>query len=134
MKKLFVIALAAVGMVACVNDEIIETPQGNAISFDNAFIDNATRAELTAANLDAFKVWGYIDAGNSQVAPLFEGTEVSKATGDWAYSGGARYWAPGMQHYFQAIAPLTTAVAAEHDVDNNGKVTAINYTVDGDNK
>lgn len=127
MKKLFVIALAAVGMVACVNDEIAEVPQRNAISFDNAFIDNATRAELTAANLQEFNVWGYIDASN-QAAPLFEGTTVSKTADDWTYEG-ARYWAPGLNHYFQAIAPLTSAVVAEHA---NGEVSAINYTVDGE--
>ena len=129
MKKLFVIALAAIGMVACVNNEITELPQGNAISFDNAFIDNATRAELTATNLTEFNVWGYIEAESNQTAALFEGVKVSKSAGNWQYEGGARYWAPGLEHNFQAIAPCTAAVVAEHA---DGEVSAINYTVDGE--
>ena len=135
MKKLFVIALAAFGMVACMNDEITELPSGNEISFDNAFIDNATRAELTAANLGEFKVWGYIDglgdANNQQVA-LFEGETVSNATGAWQYGGGARYWAPEEMHYFEAVAPLTAAVSVVADATNSGKISTIEYTVDGE--
>ncbi|MBR3853716.1 MAG: hypothetical protein IKM41_04115, partial [Tidjanibacter sp.] len=88
MKKIFIVVLAAIGMVACMNEQITELPTGNEIAFDNAFIDNATRAELTAANLGEFKVWGYIsglgDADNQSVA-LFEGTEVTNASGAWQY-------------------------------------------------
>ncbi|MBR2424408.1 MAG: fimbrillin family protein [Tidjanibacter sp.] len=134
MKKIFIVVLAAIGMVACMNEQITELPTGNEIAFDNAFIDNATRAELTAANLGEFGVWGYIsglgDADNQSVA-LFEGTEVTNASGAWQYGGGARYWAPGEMHHFQAVAPLTAAVEAV-SVAESGKVTAIDYTVDGE--
>ncbi|MBR2424099.1 MAG: fimbrillin family protein [Tidjanibacter sp.] len=138
MKKLFVLALAAIGMVACVNEEITELPAGNEISFDNAFIDNATRAELTAGNLAEFGVWGYVDVkyendATGQKATLFDGVTVTKTAGAWKYDGGARYWAPKQQHYFEAVAPLTpTAVAVNAASDNSGKVATIDYTVDGE--
>ena len=124
MKKLFVLALAAAAMVACVNEDIVETPKSNEISFENAFIENATRAELNNDNLNSFAVWGYVeDAANV----LFAGTEVKKANGTWGYEG-KQYWLPGKTHYFTAVAPYG-AVADEAVVVDGGKLEGFTYTI-----
>ena len=42
----------------------METPQGGAITFENAFVDNATRTaadpSTTTDKLTAFDVWGFV--------------------------------------------------------------------------
>ena len=43
MKKLLVCALAAIGMAACVNEDVVSLPKSDAIRFADAFIDNSTR-------------------------------------------------------------------------------------------
>ena len=52
MKKIFLVALAAIGMTACMQDEVMEIANGGAIAFENAFVGNATRATaVTKDNL-----------------------------------------------------------------------------------
>ena len=105
MKKLFVLALAAFAMVACVNEEVTELPQGDAIAFESAFIDNATRAaedpSTTTETLDGFNVWGFVKECDGVI---FNGTEVKKTNGIWGYEG-TQYWAPNQPYYFAALAP-----------------------------
>ena len=109
MKKLFVIALAAIGMVACVQNEIVETPKSDAIAFAGAYIDNATRAAVDpsfttdqANALDAFNVWGYMD---EVAGTVFSAEEVEKLNGAWSYTN-TQYWAPNHTYYFAALAPM----------------------------
>ena len=106
MKKLLVIALAAISMAACMNEETTMLPQGDAISFDSAFIDNATRAavdpSIKTATLDGFNVWGFV---NEYDGTIFNGTEVKKADGVWSYQG-TQYWVPNQPFYFAALAPM----------------------------
>ena len=105
MKKLFVLALAAFAMVACVNEEVTELPQGDAIAFESAFIDNATRVaedpSTTTETLDGFNVWGFVKECDGVI---FNGTEVKKTNGIWGYEG-TQYWAPNQPYYFAALAP-----------------------------
>ena len=109
MKKLLVFALAAVGMVACMSEETTLLPQGDAISFESAFIDNATRAaadpSTTTAELDGFNVWGFVKEYDGTI---FEGTEVKKVDGAWGYQG-TQYWVPNQPFYFAALAPMNSA-------------------------
>lgn len=109
MKKLLVFALAAVGMVACMSEETTQLPQGDAISFESAFIDNATRAaedpSTTTAKLDGFNVWGFVKEYDGTI---FEGTEVKKVDGAWGYQG-TQYWVPNQPFYFAALAPMNSA-------------------------
>ena len=108
MKKLFVIALAAFGMVACVNEEITELPQGGAIAFESAFIDNATRAAVdpstTTASLAGFDVWAFVNESNGVV---FTDQDVTKNGNVWSYQG-TQYWAPNKPYYFAALAPMNS--------------------------
>ena len=116
MKKLLVVALAAFAMLACVNEEVTELPQGDAISFESAFIDNATRAaedpSITTATLNGFKVWGFVKAYNGVI---FDGVEVEKTGGVWGYEG-TQYWVPNNNYYFAALAPMNGSwVLADDD-------------------
>ena len=109
MKKLLVFALATISMVACMKEETTLLPQGDAISFDSAFIDNATRAaadpSTTTASLDGFNVWGFVKEYDGTI---FNGTEVKKVDGAWSYQG-TQYWVPNQPFYFAALAPMNSA-------------------------
>ena len=124
MKKFFVIALAALGMVACVNDGITELPNGGEITFGDAFINNSTRAAVdpsyTKSTLDKFNVWGYVE---NTTGTVFEGVEVTNNDGVGTYSG-TQYWAPSKNYYFAAVAGVATDKVT---TENNVKPTAIAF-------
>lgn len=115
MKKVFFLGIAAVAMLAsCSNDETVEMVQNTrTISFNNAFIDNATRSvvdpSFTTLNLQSFAVYGFTQNGQ-----IFDGVTVSKdGTGStWLYSP-QQYWVEGNQYAFGAIAPANTPVSEE---------------------
>ena len=47
MKKFIYVALAVVGLTSCVqNEELFVSHDGNAITFDNIHVENATRAAI----------------------------------------------------------------------------------------
>ena len=104
MKKHLFFALAAFGMVACMQDEIV-TVQQDAISFQGAFVENATRAaadpSTTGNSIAGFNVWGFMDEVNGQV---FKGEPVLKTNGVWTYEN-TQYWAPNHTYYFAAVSP-----------------------------
>lgn len=107
MKKLFVIVLAAIGMVSCMNtDEVIEVKGGDAIAFADVMLDNAVRAAVdpstTFETIQGFNVWGFMDDVNGVV---FEGDEVTRSGDTWTYSP-TQYWAPSHTYYFAALSPI----------------------------
>lgn len=108
MKKIFTIALAVAALAACNKSEVIETPQGSAISFENVFVDNATKAaDLTADNIQNFGVYGTVSKGG-QTGLIFENEEVFKSGTRFTYSP-AQYWVPAAAYTFSAIAPYADA-------------------------
>ncbi|MBR2424405.1 MAG: hypothetical protein IKB18_04460 [Tidjanibacter sp.] len=130
MKKLFVVALAAIGMMACVQENVTELPNGGEISFGKSFINNSTRAAVdpsyTVSTLGKFNVWGYVEQPEGTV---FQGTEVTNNNGVGTYTD-TQYWAPEKDYYFAAVA----GVAADKvDATTAGtKPTAIAFeNVDG---
>ena len=130
MKKLFVIVLAAIGMVSCMNtDEVIEVNNDNAIAFADAFIENSVRAEINNDNLTQFNVWGWMQE-DAVEAPVFNAMEVTLSGADWTYSP-AQYWVPGFTYTFKALSSNggNGWVAAETTDGKLGEVTFTN--VDG---
>ena len=103
MKKLLFVALAAVGMAACVQNEELAVVKSDAIAFDNLYVNNATKADpsLTLANLEKFQVWGWMGSENGTV---FTGDEVRKSGSAWIYDN-TQYWVPEKNYYFEAVAP-----------------------------
>lgn len=115
MKKTLIAVLALAALAACNKTEVVDQPVGNAIAFDNAFVDNATKSvndpSYTNTNMfDDFVVYGYVEG-----AELFPGTVVSKnitnealTKTDWKYEG-TKYWIAGAKYNFNAVAPSTGA-------------------------
>ena len=105
MKKSIFAALAALGLIACTQEEILNIPQTDAITFEQAYIDNATRAAVdpstTTGTLNAFKVWGFMEDPSGTV---FVAEEVQKSGNTWTYAN-TQYWTPEHNYYFAALAP-----------------------------
>jgi archaellin len=135
MRKTIFAILAAAAMVACSNDELVNADR-EAIAFDNAFVDNATRSvvdpSFTNTNLFAdFKVYGYVNGAElfddgARVAKYITNAELSS---DWRYES-TQYWIEGGVYDFQAVAPLTngdwTATA------NTNEGMTLEFTNDGE--
>ena len=119
MKKILLVALAAVGMAACVQNEELAVSNGNAIKFDNVYVDNATKTAIdgsyTAAkgNLDHFNVWATI--GNGGVSTnIFENLAVTKVNGAWTYDASlTQYWIPGNYYEFVGVVDGTVATTTD---------------------
>lgn len=112
MKKLFFSTLAIASLVACSKDELVSQPKPMAISFEQAFIENATRVataedpSITTATIDGFDVWGFMD---KPAGTVFVDQDVtgSKEAG-WTYNP-LQYWMPDHTYYFGALAPMNSA-------------------------
>ncbi len=106
MKKLLFVALAAVGMAACVQTEELSVANNNeAIAFDT-FVENATKASAyDSSNLDHFNVYGTISQNGTVVTNIFDGVPVNKnSAGAWTYSSEyTQYWIPGFHYDFAAV-------------------------------
>ena len=115
MKKIFLMGLATAAMLAsCSQDETVEMAQNTrAISFSNAFVDNATRSVVDPSfkkeTLGNFAVYGFTQNGQ-----IFDGITVSSADNGstWTYNP-IQYWVKGNQYAFAAIAPASVSVSGE---------------------
>lgn len=126
MKKIFIALAALATLAACNKEAAIETPQGDAIAFGDAFVDHSTKAIYETANdLQGFTVWGNV----ANVA--LYGTEGATVTRGTAALGAAwtcsttRYWTPSSTFNFAAIANGTGTDCV------NGLPTKISYTLNG---
>ena len=140
MKKTLFAALALVSMASCSNEEIVEATSKEAIAFENAFVDNSTRAydpSYTNSNLfGGFNVYGFVEK-----AELFPGTLCKAGAADgetiWSYDG-AQYWIPGANYNFCAVAPATVGETTANwtktacSVTDAGAInTTLSFTNDG---
>lgn len=113
MKKLFLYALAIASLVACSKDELVSQPKPMAISFEQAFIENATRVEtaedpsITTATIDGFDVWGFMDEPAGTVFVNQDVNRTDAETGAWTYNP-LQYWLPDHTYYFGALAPMNS--------------------------
>ena len=124
MKKVFITIMAIAAFAACNKEAAVETPQGDAIAFGDAFVDHSTKAIYETANdLTGFTVWGNV----ADVA--LYGTEGATVTRSGAALGSAwtcsvtRYWTPSSTFKFAAIANGTGTDCV------NGIPTKISYTL-----
>ena len=133
MKKVFIAILAVAALAACNKSEVIEAPKGAAIAFDNAFVDNATKAakDITKANLVDFGVYGTVAKGGNN-ALIFENTQVSKTGDSYTYSP-AQYWIEGADYTFSAYAPFRNAHWTYAPTDaHNGTLSFDNEAAKGE--
>lgn len=128
MKKVLFAAVALVAMASCATDEVVMRPENKlAIEFDNAFVENSTRAaDINASNLADFGVYGSIANANG-TGLTFDNTVVSKNenTGAYEYSP-AQVWASNATYTFAAFAPYTDrqwSYAVTNNQAYNGVIT-----------
>ena len=108
MKKIFIAVLAVAALASCSKEQTVNVDKGEAISFENAFVENATRAtDLTTANLQDFGVYGTVAKGGN-TALIFENTKVYKSGDEFIYDT-PQYWIAAADYTFTAIAPKTNA-------------------------
>lgn len=120
MKKIILATLAAAALVACAQEDVVVAPKGEAIAFDNAFVDNTTKAidpSITTSTLDKFLVYGTTQGDHDVNAPIvciFDGVEVTGAdvtdgegnvtARSWGYTENyTQYWIDGNKYNFAAI-------------------------------
>ena len=141
MKKIFFGILAMAAFAACSNEEQIAAPQGEAIAFNNSFVDNTTKSidpSITTDNLGGFLVYGTTqgDHDGAGVINIFKGilVEGSKATA-WTYNEQyTQYWIKGNKYNFAAVVNSNTKAnlnAELVDCDDNGMPETLTYTADG---
>ena len=113
MKKLLLMAFATISLVACVQEEVVNVPQTDAITFDQAYIDNATRTaadpSTTTASIDAFDVWAFMNEWDGTV---LTDEDVTRTSTGWTYAN-TQYWTPLNKYYFAALAPMNSANVKE---------------------
>ena len=149
MKKIILAALAIAALASCNKTEVVGVTESNAIAFDNAFVDNATKSvndpSFTNSNLfNDFAVYGFVEG-----AVLFDGTQVSKSITNaeltkstWKYAG-TQYWIADAQYNFNAVAPMTAGGWTKTAADaasttlsfvNNGTTDLLYATTDQEGK
>lgn len=110
MKKILFALCAVATFASCTKNEVLSYDQ-EAIGFDNAFVDNATRSvedpSYSTSNMFTdFAVYGFVEG-----ASVFNGIEVGKGitngelTSEWKYSG-TQYWIADANYDFYAVAPF----------------------------
>lgn len=100
--------MAVAALAACSKSEVLETPKGAAIAFDNVYVENATKAaDLNKDNIEDFGVFGYVEA-NQTGGKIFNNQLVQKNGSAFTYSP-VQYWVGGAQYYFTALVPYTGA-------------------------
>ena len=130
MKKVLLSIFAVAALASCFqNEELVGVGGDKPIAFDNAYVGNATKAidnSFNNENLELFQVYGTVTA-NGQTANIFNGVEVSKATGVWKYADEhTQYWMAGNDYSFKAVVAGNEAGATEVELDGLNMPTAIN--------
>lgn len=88
-KSIFMVALAALAMTSCSQDEILEVKK-DAISFE-VVSDNASRATVTTATtLESFKVYGYVTE-DGEKKTYIDGLTTTKSGSKYTLADGY-YW------------------------------------------
>lgn len=94
------LGIAAAALASCTNNEVMEVADSRAIGFD-AFVGNATKADITDDNISEFYVFG---GYNNSFTNVFNNAVVSKSDGGWTYTP-TQYWTASKAYTFQGYAP-----------------------------
>lgn len=132
MKKIFFAAIALVALASCAKEEFVSVNR-QAISFGEAFVDNATRADYSVAgNLTEFYVYGTA-SGTMQgggTVNIFDGDKVTGAVGNNVWNcTETQYWIPGANYAFAAVVDATVDNTTD-DVDANGMPAKLHTKLD----
>ena len=137
MKKTLFTILAVAALAGCAKEQIVTVNQ-EAITFENAFVDNATKAldhSITTTTLDGFIVYG-TTKGNETSAPvvnIYPGVGVTGSVtdvdgngnataGTWTYADQyTQYWIADNTYNFAAVKNATVTS------DANGMPASLAY-------
>ena len=106
MKKLSVFIIVLAILASCTQNETVSVPKTNFISFSDAFVDKATRADLSINKKDdlkEFSVWGH--HSNVVILKNITVTKQLDETWDYSISPAKPQWEEGEEYYFHAFAP-----------------------------
>lgn len=115
----------AAAVMSCGKAEVLEFPD-SAVVFENVFVSNLTRADITINSLESFTVFGR-SSGNEV---LFDDTKVSRVEGEWLYSG-THSWDRSSAHSFAAYAPCEASEAI-YNLDYQFGEGALTFDYDSD--
>ena len=110
MKKVLLSVLAVGMLTACSQDETVDIQKSAKITFAGAFVENASRAELSAdpstttKTLTGFDVWAFMDTPDGK---MLTGDDVEGVQGNFSYAH-TQYWIAGHDFYFAALAPMNS--------------------------
>lgn len=126
-KSLFIMALGAIALTSCSQDEVLEVKK-DAITFAVA-TENASRASADDAVLDmnslaSFQVWAWADTDGDDATPvqLYINDETATKDGSVFKLANGYYWPYGTVDFY------CVASKSNVDIDANGKMTG-NYAV-----
>ncbi len=134
MKKLFTILAVAATLVSCAKEDVVRENMGEAIGFDNAFVENSTRSVetpgySTTSMFNDFAVYGFVEG-----ASLFDGVKVANEgiTNDelesaWKYEG-TQYWIAGANYDFYAVAPFNGGWSVKTGTTPNDAGATLSFT------
>ena len=137
MKKILFSILCAGAVISCAKEVVITADQ-EAITFESAFVDKATKVAYDGSyntdNLSEFQVYATITGtgSNEGTANIFEGERVVKGSSlgqgtNWSYAvTNTQYWIPGNNYQFRAVADGNVSGVTEVVTDTDGMATAIN--------
>lgn len=129
-KKLFIFAIAALGLAACSNDEVVETQatsEANAITF-RPLTNGVTRAAdiTTADNLTSFMVTAF---RNTSPSPTFYFAGV-KFTGPGTYTSSPKYYWPTENVNFYAWSAHSSVYDASSQVTGTYNALVVTPSTD----
>ena len=136
MKKTILATLAIASMMSCSNEELLEAPAQQAITFGNTFVEKApaTRAaydgSYTTSSLTQFQVYGTITNTSDATGRVFTGEVVENQSGTWTLNGATQYWIPGNTYNFWGIADGNVQGATSVDAPEELKYVPQTITVD----
>ena len=141
MKKIILATLAAASLVACAQENVIDSANGEAIAFNNSFVDNTTKSidpSITNDNLEGFLVYGTTqgDHDNADVINIFKDLLVEGSYGNaWTYDAAyTQYWMADNKYNFAAVVNSNTKANLNANLvecDGNGMPKKLTYVADG---
>ena len=137
MKKLMILAVAAITLASCSNTFEIKHHEGRAITL-GTWADVMTKAPLTAfAANDEFDIFGFKwNAGPANQTNVFNGDDVKYDGSKWSYTP-LRFWDSNFDNYtfFAAFPKDQLATEAnENDYAQRGLFVSNELTYDGSNE
>ena len=123
---MFLLGVAVAALASCTNEEVVSVPENAAINFTGAFVDKATKADVTTDNIAKFWVFGSYGTTPTEV---FNNVGVNKptGTGNWQ-SEETEYWTTGNAYEFGAYANGTSQLTSGVSFSSTDKkLTFTNY-------